>query len=645
MRPQNDFADSMSDVDSTVNRVAGMEERMNQMRDRVSLAAQEAIRAKCFHPSGRFMEFGKEDAEQSIPERFEKMVRTYPERLAVKTNDKSFTYGELNHAANRVANAILARLGPVQEPVALLFSKGAPLTVAVLGALKAGKIFVLLDPTLPQARLSYIVQDVQPSLIVTNHQYLVMSQTLSERAPCFDIDELSANPSAENPAITLPPDALAYVLYTSGSTGQPKGIVENHRNLMHYIMTETNDLHICAEDRLTFLASQGRDIFRALLNGAAVYPMDIKEEGLAGLSRWLIEEEVTIYNSVASAFRHFVDALTGAEEFPHLRLIKLMGETVYRTDVELYQKHFSSRCIFVNWYGPNETGLLTHYLVDKNTTITGSVVPVGYAVRDKVVRVVDNDNNSVEDEQIGEITAQSRYLSPGYWRREDLTRAGFSVSAAKDTERCYRTGDLGSMRSDGCLIHRGRKDFQVKIRGNRVEIVEVEMALMDLDTVKEAAVVAREDVPGDKRLVAYIIPATTPPPIASALRVALAAKLPDYMIPSAFVMLDKLPLIGIGKVDRAALPAPDALGPQLKNPFVAPRNDAEETVARIWCVVLGLEKIGIHDNFFDLAGHSLLVAQVMARMRETFHVDLSPRILYERPTVAQLAAAIFRFRR
>jgi non-ribosomal peptide synthetase component F len=217
---------------------------------------QQAIRTKCFHPTGRFVEFPREEIEQSVPERFERMVRKFPERIAIKTKDRQLTYVELNHAANRVAQAILARRGVGQEPIGLLFPKGEPLIIAILGVLKAGKIYVLLDPTLPHVRLSYMLESAQASIIVTNDDYLAMARTLGHQSSCLDIDKLDPGRCSENPDIVLTPDACAYVLYTSGSTGRPKGIVENHRNLLHYIMTETNDLHICAEDRLTFLASR-----------------------------------------------------------------------------------------------------------------------------------------------------------------------------------------------------------------------------------------------------------------------------------------------------------------------------------------------------------------------------------------------------
>jgi len=601
---------------------------------------QQAIRAKCFHPTGTFIEFKKEEIEQSIAERFEKIVRMYPRRVAVKTRNDQLTYAELNYAANKLAQAILARRGVGQEPIGLLFPKGTPLIVATMGTLKAGKICMHMDPQLPHARLSRMLEDAQARLIVTNHEYFAMANALPPKNQCLNIDELDSSFRAENPHISLAPNALALIIYTSGSTGLPRGVIENHRNLLHYTMIETNDYHICAEDRLTFLASAGRDVFRAVLNGAAVYPMEIRQEGLTGLAHWLIQEDITIYNSVVSAFRHFVSALNGNEQFPHLRLVKLMGETVYRRDVELYQKHFAKDCIFVNLYGPNETGLLSHYLIDKGTQVTSSVVPVGYGVEGKEVLVLDENGNEVGFDQPGEIAVRSRYLSPGYWGGPDLTHPALFPASSGETERLYRTGDLGSMRSDGCLMHLGRKDFQVKIRGYRVEIAEVEMALMDLDVVAKTVVVAREDVSGHKRLIAYVVAQSIPAPTATTLRNSLGAKLPDYMIPSAFVVLDDLPFIGIGKVDRNALPVPGNSRPELDVRYAAPRTPIEEELSRIWAEVLSLDRVGIHDSFFHLGGDSLAATRLVSQVMKTFQLEVPLKVLFEAPTVADMAIVI-----
>ena len=243
-------------------------------------------------------------------------------------------------------------------------------------------------------------------------------------------------------------------------------------------------------------------------------------------------------------------------------------------------------------------------------------------------------------DDIGEIAIRSRYLSPGYWRRPDLTAAAFRPDPAGGPERIYRTGDLGRRLPDGCLVHLGRKDFQVKIRGFRVEVAEVEGALLSLPTVQEAVVVAREDRPGDRRLVAYLVPTARPAPTVTALRQALAAVVPDYMVPAAYVLLDALPKTPGGKVDRRALPPPGRTRPALDQPLVAPRTPVEATVGAIWQEVLGLDELGIHDNFFDLGGHSLAASQVIARVTETLHVDLPLRVLFAAPTVTGLAVAV-----
>jgi len=283
---------------------------------------------------------------------------------------------------------------------------------------------------------------------------------------------------------------------------------------------------------------------------------------------------------------------------------------------------------------------MTGYFLDEHTPTAGHVLPVGYPAEDKEILLLDEDGAEVGGDAVGEIAVRSRFLSPGYWRRPDLTAAAFRPDPAGGPERIYRTGDLGRRLPDGCLIHLGRKDFQVKIRGFRVEVAEVEGALLSLPTVQEAVVVAREDRPGDRRLVAYLVPTARPAPTVSALRQALAATLPDYMVPAAFVALDTLPKTPGGKVDRRALPAPGRARPALDQPLVAPRTPVEATVGAIWQEVLGLDEIGLHDNFFDLGGHSLAASQVIARVTETCHVDLPLRMLFEAPTVNGLALAV-----
>lgn len=408
-------------------------------------------------------------------------------------------------------------------------------------------------------------------------------------------------------------------------------------------MIWTNDLHICPEDRLTLLtfatAQAIRNIFAALLNGAALFPLDVREQGVTHLAKWLIHEEITIYMSGSPLFRHFAESLTRVEKFPKLRLIRLGSESVSIRHVELYQRYFSPDCIFANALSNTESGTIRKYFICKEAWITGSVVPVGYEVDDKEILLLDGDRK-VGFNEVGEIVVKSRYLSPGYWQRPDLTKAAFVPSPDGGDERIYRTGDLGWLLPDDCLVRLGRKDSQVKIRGYRVETVEVERALLELDIFREAAVIAQEDQSGGRRLVAYVVPKRNPAPTVNALRRDLAKRLPDYMIPSIFMVLDTLPLAPNGKIDRRALPAPPSVRPELDTPFATPRTPVEELLAGIWANVLELDQIGIHDNFFGLGGDSLLASQVVSRVSDAFQVQLTVRSLFESPTVADMAAVI-----
>ena len=615
-------------------------------RPRVALPwEQQAIRNKCFHPTGTFIEFRREEVEQSIPDRFEQQVRRYPDRLAVKTKSRKLTYEALNKTANHIAQAILEYRGEGQEPVVLLLEKDTPLVAATIGVLKAGKFYVPLDPLFPQARTAYMLENSQADLVVTNSKNLSLARELAQDAcQLLNIDKLDSHLSTADLGLCIPAESLAYIIYTSGSMGHPKGVVQTHRNVLHSIMSRTNEFHICADDRVTFLSSASfvgavRDIFGPLLNGAALFPFDMREERLTNLANWLIQEELTIYLSVATGFRHFVSALTGEEKFPTLRLIYAGSEPVYQRDVELYKKHFSSSCIFTHGFGATELTPARIFFLDKNTQMHNSVLPAGYPVEDTGILLLD-DGKELGVNQIGEIAIKSRYLSPGYWQRPDLTQAAFLPDPNGGDERIYHTGDLGLMRPDGCLMHLGRKDFQVKVKGHRVEVAEIETALLNSGNIKEASVVLREDRPGDQRLVAYLVPAKKPVPTVTTLRRMLAGKLPGYMVPSAFVILDALPILPSGKVDRRVLPAPDRARPELESPFVAPRTPVEEALAGIWAEALNLDQVGIYDNFLELGGDSLLATRVISRVINTLQVALPLHSLFELPTVADMAVVL-----
>jgi len=599
------------------------------------------------HPTSPGTAFTGADVEQSIPERFAQQVRRHGERLAVGTGSGRvvLSYDALNRAANRVAWAILARRGAGEEPVALLFEHGASTIVALLGALKAGKLYVPLDPAYPPAETAALLADARASLLVTNARNRSAARQLASPAcPLIDIDALDGAPSSEDPDPSLSPQRLAYIVYTSGSTGQPKGVVHTHRNVLHRCMTQTRDLSISPHDRLSLLYSYRvsasvRNVFAALLNGASLHVYGVKEEGLAHLAAWLAREGITILLTVPTVWRRFLQTLTGDESLPRLRVVYLGGEPVYKRDVDLYRRHCSTDCVFVNSMGLTESPSLVRYFVDKDSVIVSPNVPVGHAVDGAEVLLLDEAGREVGIDRIGEIAFKSRYLSPGYWRQPARTREVFLPAPEGGEARWYRTGDLGQRLPDGSLVHLGRKDFQVKVRGHRIEVAEIELTLLDFPGCAEAVVLTAPDRTGEPQLVAYVVVSAEQPSI-RILRSFLRDRLPDHMVPSAFVFLDTLPLLPNGKVHRQALPAPDRIRPTLDSPYVAPRTPIEERLSAIWAEALDLDRVGIDDAFLELGGHSLLAGQIIALVVRAFGVDLPARLFLEASTVAQMAVVV-----
>jgi amino acid adenylation domain-containing protein len=632
-------------------------------------------------PTNPFTEFRREEIEQSIADRFARQVAEYPDRIAVKSKNYEWTYRELDILVNKVAQSILRLRGAGEEQIALLFEHDAPMIAGMLGALAAGKTYVPLDPHNPEGRLTQIIEHSQATALLTNSKNRALASNLTKSdLQLINIDTLNSTTPLDLPASE--PNRLAYVLYTSGSTGQPKGVMQNHRNVLHYIRVYTNNLHLNSEDRLTLLSSycfdaSVMDIYGALLNGATLYPIDIREDGLVDLPRRLIAEEITVYHSTPTVYRYFISTLNGQTEFSDLRLVVLGGEKVNRTDVELYQKHFAEDCLFVNGLGPTEATVSLQNFIGKQTKISGDSVPVGFPVEDTEVLLLDKAGQP--SEILGEIAIKSAHVAVGYWRNSEATAAAFvsiptagvrvssptvrdrgtsptvrdrgtspTVREGSDGGRVYRTGDLGRRLPDGSIKFEGRKDFQVKIRGFRVELGEIESALAQHQNVHEGVVIAKENGGGDARLIAYVVPRHKQSTITGELRDFLKQKLPDYMVPSAFVLLESLPLTSSGKLDRRALPAPDDLGNRQdgwnqqdgKAASVAPATPGEKMLATIWADLLEVKEIGVHDNFFELGGHSLLAVRLFAQIEKNSGTRLPLATLFRAPTVAQLATIL-----
>jgi amino acid adenylation domain-containing protein len=590
--------------------------------------------------------FDKTEIEQSISTRFEQQAKKFPDRLAMRSDGLALTYYALNRAANRVAQAILTQRGQGHEPIALLLEQGVMAVASILGILKAGKFYVPLDPSYPRAWLAAMLEDAQALLVVTNHANRGTAMNLVDQTKkIIDIDDLDPNLPDSNPNLSVAPGCFAYLFYTSGSTGRPKGVPQTHRNVLHQIATYTNALELSANDRCTLLHSHGfsasrLDIFGALLNGAALLPFRTLNEGTAKLAAWLLEEEATVLHWVPTGFRYLAEGLSETQQFPNIRAVVLGSEPVLLRDIVLHRKHFGPDCVLVNRYGTTETGNVAFFFLGKNANVESGVVPVGFAIDDIDVVVLDEAGQAVGHDQPGEIAVKSRYLSPGYWRATGASaRLVFDDSTAPAVST-YRTGDVGYMRADGCLFHLGRKDLQTKIRGHRIEIAQIEHALLDHASVRAAAVAVRENSSGEKELVAYVVVRGDAPPASTTLRNFLASRIPAYMVPASFVQLENLPLTPSGKMNRQALPEPADARLMPEAPFAEPRSAIEKTLAHLWREALGVARVGLHDSFFDLGGHSLVASTIVARMGDVFRIEISLRQFFERSTVAEMADLI-----
>lgn len=608
---------------------------------------QEAIHAKCFHPSGKFVAFPKDDVEASIPERFEKIVGVHSDRLAVKMADRALTYDQLNKRANAIAHAIILESGASQQPIALLFDPGIEAVAAMLGALKSGKCYVPLDPSFPLSNISSILENSQAELIVSGTGTAVsVAKAMGNDIRVLNVDNLSSGLSERDLDLAVAPETPAFIIYTSGSTGRPKGVLHTHRTALHAAMILTNLIHVCALDRIALSLSHSfsaaiRQIFGTLLNGAMLLPFDLKREGISDFPEWLDQEAITVCGLTGSMFRQFLSQLADTNKTcSSLRVCFAGSEAVSKNDVDRYKKQLSDHTILATNMGLNEAGSIAHLLIDKDTEINEGVVPAGYNAADKEIILLNDAGEKIGFDTTGEIVVKSDFLSPGYWRQPELTATKFIPDPSSHTKRIYFTGDLGRVSPDGCLHYLGRKDFTVKIRGYNVETPKVEAALLEHPGIKQAAVVPRQNRKGDTSLVAYLVPTPQCRTSADQLRLLLKETLPDYMIPSIYVELEVMPVTATGKIDRKALPEPGDSRPRLDVSYVAPRNEIEKKLVGIWENALDVRPIGIHDSFFDLGGHSLSAGQIVSRVFDHFQLRVPLHVLFQSATIADMAANV-----
>jgi amino acid adenylation domain-containing protein len=603
-----------------------------------------------------------------VHEVFSGLAEAGPGRVAIEVaGGASVTYGELEAGANRLANYMFASGAGRGAVVAVVAESVAPVVASILASLKAGCVFVPLDPRMPPKRMEALLAEVSPALYVAESAAL---DTLAEAASglgrtpevvCLDARaddasdpaglvvrrDLEGYDAASGPGTTPGPDDMCYVYFTSGSTGRPKGIAGRLKAIDHFIRWEAATLGLSEGVRVSQLTTPSfdaylRDVFVPLCTGGTVCAPPGRATLLDArrLVEWVEDAGVNLVHCVPSLFRTVLHEDLRPERFPALRHVLLAGEPLLPADVRRWMGVFGERIRLVNLYGPSETTMVKFFHFVTAADGERRSVPIGKPMEGAKAILLDEKGAVCPPGAVGEIYIRTPYRALGYFNRPELTREVFVPNPFNDDpdDLIYKTGDLARLLEDGSYEFLGRKDQQVKIRGVRVEPREIEDLLLGREGLTDAAVVDLEDGGGGKYLCAYVVgPGAADH---AALRAHLLERLPDYLVPSAFVTLEALPRTLTGKVDRKALPAPGRALEESGRVFVAPRTETEGAVAAIWSEVLGLERVGVADNFFALGGHSLLATQVISRVRLTLGVDVPLASIFESPTVAGLAAKV-----
>jgi amino acid adenylation domain-containing protein len=585
--------------------------------------------------------------DKCIHQLFEEQVERTPEAVAVIFGDQQLTYQELNRQANQLAH-YLRKLGIRPELlVGICMERSLEMVVGLLGILKAGGAYVPLDPQYPKQRLAFLLEDTQVSVLLTQQRLVTYLPEHAAKVVRLDMeDKAIRTESIENPVSEATADTLAYVIYTSGSTGEPKGVMISHRGICNRLLWGQEAYGLTDSDRVLHAFSLSFDfatweIFTSLVAGAQLI---IAEPGgnqdSSYLVKLIIGSKITLAGFVPSMLKAIFEE-SEIEGCNSLKRVVCGGEVL---PVELQERFFAAweGVELQNTYGPTEASIDVSFWVCRREDDSRSKwqrVPIGRPIANTQIYISDSHLQPVPVGLPGELHIGGAGLARGYLNRPYLTAERFIPNPFSNQPgtRLYKTGDLARYLPDGNIEFLGRIDHQVKIRGFRIELGEIETVLSKHPAVREAVVVAREESPGDKRLVAYVVRSQDGASTINELRTFVKEKLPEYMVPSAFVFLDSLPFTPNGKVDRKALPVPGQSCPELEQSFVEPRTPVEELLANIWAEVLKLPKVGVHDNFFELGGHSLLATQLVSRIRERLLVELPLRVLFEKATVADLS--------
>jgi len=581
-------------------------------------------------------------AMNCLHELIEAQARRTPQRPALAFEGQTLTYAELERRTGALA-AELARLGAGPDVlVGLLVERSLEMVIGILGILRAGAAYVPMDGAYPPDRLAFMLSDSGAKLLVTQSGFL--AKLPSHGVQVVRLDELDWNGPQQAPKSDAGPENLAYVIYTSGSTGRPKGVGIEHRNIVNYVLGVAERLRLEPGMNHATVSTVAADlgntvIFPALATGGCLHVLSQERaESQALLSDYLSRERIDVLKIVPSHLAALQSGRNPERVMPARRLI--LGGEASRLDWIERLRAAAPQCEIFNHYGPTETtvGVLTYHVGAALPATQSRTLPLGRALPGSSVYLLDPQGRPVPAGEKGELCIGGRGVARGYLNRPELTAERFLPDpfSAEPGGRMYRTGDLARALADGSIEFCGRIDHQVKIHGYRVELGEIESALREHAGVREAAVLVRQDASGDTQLFAWVSGEATP----AVLREHLKERLPQYMVPSALVPLERLPLTANGKIDRQALAALPIEPPASARDVAAARTPTEETLTAIWRELLGVESVGIEDDVFDLGAHSLMAMKALTRIRDAFDVNLALRNLFEQPTIAGFAAII-----
>jgi len=578
---------------------------------------------------------------QSLIDRFELIVNLFKNKEAIRDESGSITFQLLHEKSNVIANEILT-LEPDRKQIALFLPNDINQFVAIFGILKAGCAYVPLDTGWPARRIAYAISDSAAFAVITDNENYPQVKALCDKACIINIEEVSFAENVHPPRVKPKPDDIAHILYTSGSSGDPKGVFTNHRNQIHFVKRFSEFLGLSPDDRFAYYFSIGfsahaMPFLGALLNGGVLVMYDLQKNGFPRLAEFFNVQRITRCLMIPSVLRHFRVTLDKNYKFTKLKTLLIGGETLYANDIKRIWPFLMPTAEIINIYASTELYLAAAYRMRRATVLKQNIIPIGYTVDGFEIDIINEDGEKCTVNEPGEMHIHSQYAALGYWNQPELTNLHFSVA---DTIRSFNSHDLAYKRTEGAFVHIGRSDAMVKIRGHRIDLGEIENALLFNEDIQEVAVTLRIDPNGNKVLVAYHVNRPGKHLELDEFKTELIRRLPDFMMPSHHISLPALPKTASGKTDYRSLPDPDWVSPEKARDIKHPENSIEKLLISIFEKQLEIYPIGTKDNVLKAGHDSLKLFVAFDSIEKQFNIKLKLDSFIENPTIEEISKIV-----